>query len=301
MLAPATAERIRAAVAEIAYVPNLLAGGLASSRSRLVAVLVPDIANSIFNDTIEAMVDALAADGYMPMLGLTRADDSRTGSLIEAAVSRRVDGIILTGGIVDDTIREQLRTSGATVIETWGLPPDPVDIAVGFSHRAVGAELADFLAERGYERPHVVVADGDRARARRDGFRDRWTALGGAEPTETPVPIPSRFSHGRLVFRRIADMAVRADVVLCGSDVIGQAVIAEALAAGLKVPTDLAVVGFGNLAPSGAMRPTMTTVDIDGARIGREAVGVLRRRAAGETIVNRHIDVGFRIIARESA
>jgi LacI family gluconate utilization system Gnt-I transcriptional repressor len=49
------------------------------------------------------------------------------------------------------------------------------------------------------------------------------------------------------------------------------------------------------------MRPSITTVDVDGARIGREAVAVLRRRAAGETITGKVIDVGFRLIARESA
>jgi LacI family gluconate utilization system Gnt-I transcriptional repressor len=49
------------------------------------------------------------------------------------------------------------------------------------------------------------------------------------------------------------------------------------------------------------MRPTITSVDVDGARIGREAVAMLKRRAAGETITERTIDVGFRIIARESA
>jgi LacI family gluconate utilization system Gnt-I transcriptional repressor len=63
----------------------------------------------------------------------------------------------------------------------------------------------------------------------------------------------------------------------------------------------MAVIGFGNLAIAGDMRPSITTVDVDGARIGREAVSVLRRRAAGEKITQRVIDVGFRLIARESA
>jgi LacI family gluconate utilization system Gnt-I transcriptional repressor len=77
--------------------------------------------------------------------------------------------------------------------------------------------------------------------------------------------------------------------------------IVEAQAAGLRVPEDLAIVGFGNHSVAGEMRPTITSVDVDGARIGREAVAVLKRRAAGEKIENRSIDVGFRIIARESA
>jgi hypothetical protein len=60
VVAEATAARIREAIAATGYVQNLAAGGLASSRSRLIAVLVPDIAQSIFNDTVEAMIGELA-------------------------------------------------------------------------------------------------------------------------------------------------------------------------------------------------------------------------------------------------
>ena len=76
VVAPDTAVRIRAAIDATGYVPNLLAGGLASNRSRLVAVLVPEVAQSIFNDTIQAMSTELSLDGYIVMLGLTGADNA---------------------------------------------------------------------------------------------------------------------------------------------------------------------------------------------------------------------------------
>ena len=74
----------------------------------------------------------------------------------------------------------------------------------------------------------------------------------------------------------------------------------EAQAAGVRVPDQLAVTGFGNLRMAGDMRPTITSVDIDGARIAREVLRVLRARAT-RTPVETRIDVGFRVIARESA
>ena len=113
--------------------------------------------------------------------------------------------------------------------------------------------------------------------------------------------MPTRFGHARLVWRHVAQLEHKPDVLVCGSDVLAQGVIIEAQAAGVRVPDEIAVVGFGNLAIAGDMRPSITTVDVDGARIGREAVSVLRRRAAGEKIAQRVIDVGFRLIARESA
>lgn len=301
IVAPRTAERIRAAVERTGYVPNAIAGGLASNRSRLVAILVPEVAQSIFNDTIEEMSSELSRDGNMVMLGLTGAGDQRMDSLISAAVARRADGVILTGIVANPATRKLLQERCPVVIETWGLPDKPIDVAVGFSHRDVGIELARFLRSRGYNRPHLVVGDAPRARLRRDGFVSEWAHTGAEPATEVETPIPTRFGHARLVWRQLITLPVRPDVVVCGSDILAQGVIVEAQAAGLKVPGDIAVVGFGNLQIAGEMRPTITTVDVDGARIGREAVRVLRQRAAGEDVKQKLIDVGFRIIARESA
>jgi LacI family gluconate utilization system Gnt-I transcriptional repressor len=301
VVAPSTAERIRKAVADTGYVPDLIAGGLASRRSRLVAVLVPEIAHSIFNDTIEEMVNELARDGLIVMLGLTGSDDSGMPALIDAALSRRAEGVILSGSIATEAMRQQLQGRGATVIETWGLPEKPIDVAVGFSHTAVGTDVARFLASRGYRRPHLVVGNGPRARMRRDAFIREWTLSGGITPTQAQVDIPTHFSHARATWRHAMDLDPKPDVIVCGSDLLAQGLIVEAYAAGKKVPQDVAVIGFGNLSIAGEMRPTITSVDLDGARIGREAVAVLRRRAAGEKITNRVIDVGFRLIARESA
>jgi len=301
VVAPATAARIREAIEATGYLPNMMAGGRASNRSRLVAVLVPEVAQSIFNDTIEAMSAELSLDGNIVMLGLTGADNGRMRQLIDAALARRADGIILTGIVTDEQTRDRLRQRDMTVIETWGIPEDPIDIAVGFSHLAVGRDIARFLLGRGYSRPLLTVANGARARQRRDGFIDEWRSAGREIPEVIEMPMPTRFGHARLVWRQVSQLAQRPDVIVCGSDVLAQGVIIEAQAAGVRVPEQLAVIGFGNLAIAGDTRPSITTVDVDGARIGREAVSVLRRRAAGEEITRRVIDVGFRLVARESA
>jgi LacI family gluconate utilization system Gnt-I transcriptional repressor len=301
IVAPATAARIRTAIEETGYVPNLLAGSLASNRSRLVAVLVPEIAQSIFNDTIDAMTAELTLDGNIVMLGITGSDNRHMPMLIETALSRQADAMILTGMVTDAATRERLRKRAVTVIETWGIPEDPIDIAVGFSHQAVGRDIARFLHGRGYMRPLMAVVESARARQRRDAFIEEWMSEGHVAPTCVDVPLPTRFGHARLVWRHATQQAQLPDVIVCGSDLLAQGVIVEAQSAGVRVPDQVAVTGLGNMAIAGDMRPSITTVDVDGARIGREAVAVLRRRAAGERVASRVIDVGFRLIARESA
>lgn len=300
IVAPATAARISEAIEKTGYVQNLAAGALAGNRSRLIAVLVPDIAQSIFNDTVEAMIEVLSRDRNSVMLALTGPDNSRLVREINMALAHRVDAIVLTGIVSDEETREKLRAAKVTVIETWGLAEDPIDVSVGFSHTAAGEELARFLRSRGYRRPHLIVPRSPRAERRASGFIMRWTHDGGQEPTRLEVNVPSHFGQGRLSYRALAELPEMPDVVVCGSDWIAQGLIVEAQAAGIRVPDQLAVTGFGNLRLAGDMRPTITSVDIDGAHIAREVMRVLRARAMGEK-VEQIIDVGFRVIARESA
>lgn len=299
-VALATRERIRAAVEATGYFPNRTAGALAGNRSRLIAVLVPEIAQSLFNNTVEAMIKELSADGNNVVLALTGADNARMNAEIENALARQVDAIVLTGLLADPTMRKRLVASSVTVIETWDLPESPLDVAIGFSHQAAGAEIARFLRSRGYRRPHLVVPESARSVSRAQAFSAQWASDGGDVPTQIVVSVPSHFGQGRLSYRALADLAVQPDVVVCGSDWIAQGLIVEAHAAGVRVPDQLAVVGFGNLRLAGDMRPTITSVDVDGGRIAHELTRVLRSRAKGEPIETR-IDVGFRIIARESA
>ena len=300
VVAALTAERIRAAIAQTGYIPNLLAGGLASSKSRMVAVLIPHLTDSIFNDTIQTMVEELSAAGSTVMLGLTGVVPGHTDELILAAMGRRVDAIISTAPLGAQT-RELVRRFPGLFIQIWELPEDPPGIAVGFSHRDAGRDVARFLQSRGYRRPMLVTAEGTRARMRTDGFVEEWRALGGSDVAEAEVDIPSRFGHARRIFADMRRMAEQPDVVVCGSDYLAQGMIVEAQAAGLRVPDQLAVMGFGNSSIAGDMRPTITTVDIDGARIAREAIAAIRRHADGHAPTVRAIDVGFRLIGRESA
>ncbi|EGF90066.1 bacterial regulatory protein, lacI family protein [Asticcacaulis biprosthecium C19] len=300
VVAEDTAQRIQSAIDAIGYVPNLVAGGLATQKSDLVAVLIPHLTSTVFSDTIEAMVNELSASQHVVMLGVTGLQLERTRELVMAALSRRAAAIILTSEVTPD-LRDLLRKSNTSVIEIWDLPTEPIDIAIGFSHEAIGEEIARFLHLRGYCRPHLVTSNASRARRRRDGLVKTWAELGGVAPTEDIIELPVKFGQARGVFARMKRLEARPDVVVCGTDLLAQGLIIEAMSQGLKVPDDLAVVGFGNATVAGEMRPTITSVDIDGKRIAREAIAMLRRRAEGEVLTSSLVDVGFSLVARESA
>lgn len=299
VVAEDTGLRIRAAIDKTGYIPNGLAGDLATNKSRMVAVLIPHLENSLFNDMIERMVGEMTASGNNVMIGLTGTSPERAESLVRAALSRRVDAIISTGPASDPVVNLVAR-SRTLFIQVWELPAEPVGVAIGFSHEDAGRDIARFLASRGYHKAHVVTADSPRARDRRNGFFSEWEALGFGTPTESITDMPTRFGHARRVFADIRRLDERPDVVVCGSDHLAQGMIVEAQAAGLRVPDDLGVIGFGNNTISGEMRPTITSVDVDGARIAREVMAAIARHQEGRDFPTRRIDVGFRLIARES-
>lgn len=299
IVARETAERIRDAVDKLGYIPNLLAGGLASNRSRLVAVMIPELSGSIFVDMIEAMIEELSSHGYVVMLLVTGLKLETPSDLVRAALGRRPEAVVVTGAL-DTATRSLLRKSGTSVIELWDLPEEPVDVAIGFSHLAVGEALARHVHERGYRAPHLLMPDAARAGVRRQGFLSEWKALGGAAPLSTQVGTPGTLTDAHAFIDAMLASDNRPDVVVCGSDLLAYGVAGEARARGLRIPDDLAVVGFGDTRLAKEAIPPITSVAIDGARVGRELALLLEERGGKRDPQPRSIDVGFELIARSS-
>lgn len=300
IVAPETLARIQDAVSRTGYVPNLIAGGLASNRSGLVAALVPTIAGSVFLDTVQALTDAFDAAGFQLMLGQSGYTGAREDALINAIVGRRPDGIVLTGILHSPDGRRRLLASGIPVVETWDLTPTPIDMLIGFSHEKVGMEVADFLYTRGYRHPAIVTAEDYRAGLRRSGFEHRMRSHGVVDMPARVVPAPTTLRHGREGYADLLASGAQVDVIFCSSDVLAHGVITEAQARGLTVPKDIAVMGFGDLSFASFTYPALTTVHIDGTAIGQQAARFIIDRIEGNEIGERVRDIGFSIITRES-
>jgi LacI family gluconate utilization system Gnt-I transcriptional repressor len=304
LVRPATRERIEAAIARLGYVPDLVAGALASKRSRIVAVVVPTFAGSVFAETIQGLMDVLRPAGHEILLGATDYSVARERDLVAAFLGRRPDGVVLTGTAHAADTRRMLADAGCPVVETWDLGGSPIDSAVGFSNRAAGRALTLALAGWGYRR--VAFASGplegdDRAAARREGYeaaaREAGLAPGLAVETER-LPPPER---GRRMLDALRARAPGVDAVICASDVLAISVLFEAIRRGLRVPDDLAVAGFGNFGMAGEVVPALTTVDVRSYEIGRRSAEVLLGRlvgAAADPVVH---DVGFEIVRRATA
>ena len=300
-VSPEVLRKVADAVARTGYVRNVMAGGLASTRSRLVAAVVPTIAGPVFLQTVQSLTEALAEHGYQLMLGQSGYAESREDALLEAIIGRRPDGIVLTGILHSTEGRRRLLAAGIPVVETWDLTPTPLDMLVGFSHAEVGRAVVDFLRAKGRRRLAVVAGDDERSRRRHQAFCDAARAAGLPEVPLIYVPAPTTLGSGRRALAELLAGTPGIDAVFCSSDLLALGVMIEAQARGVAVPQQLAVVGFGDLEFAADLHPALSTVRIDSAAIGRQAAHFIVERAEGRAVPERVVDIGFSIVERASA
>src|ERR1700731_879030 len=217
LVAPETRTRVEAARRERGYVPTQPAGALASgARTRSVGVLVPTIANSIFADTVQGLSDELEPLGYAVILAQSRYDAAREDHMLAALLSRRPEAIIMVGSPATDDGARLLRRAGISIVETWELPPEPIDAVAGFNNYEAGVWVARHLVAQGRQNLAFIGGDDPRATRRWHGFKDTALQLGAKLPR-------------RLILDRNASGSVAALANLRGVDAVFAANDAHAI------------------------------------------------------------------------
>lgn len=293
-------KRVEDAVARTGYVPNRMAGGLASSRSKLIAAVVPSTVISVFNETIESLNNTLFDAGYQLMLGQSAYSSEREELLLNSIIGRRPDGIFLTGIMQPGKGRVRLMASGIPVVETWDLTPTPIDMLIGFSHTDIGFAVAKYLMNKGKKRFAVIRAEDERADRRTVAFTKTIIEANLSAPYVVNVGAQRSIKSGREAMAKILSEAPKSDAVFCSSDLLAFGAITEARSKKIEVPDQVAVMGFGDVPFVADMLPALTTVRINGDKIGELAAHYLMDRAEGKVIAEPIVNVGFSIIERDT-
>jgi LacI family transcriptional regulator, gluconate utilization system Gnt-I transcriptional repressor len=296
-----TLERVRAVVQQTGYTPDLVAGSLASNRSRLIVALIPAMAGSVFQETVEALTMELAANGYQLLIGQSGYDESREDALIDAILGRRPAGIVLTGVMHSREARQKLRESGVPVVETWDITREPIDMLVGFSHEKVGKAAALHLLAQGVTRAAVITPGDRRAQVRTQAFVKAFAKGSAIEIPVVTIPSPANLGDGRRALAGLLNEYAGMEAVFCGADILALGALIEARARDLPIPSQLRVIGYGDMNFAKDTDPPLTTIRIDGTRIGKLAASLLVERIRDGEVDRRVVDVGFKLIERESS
>lgn len=302
-----TRARILKIVRKLNYVPDQSAGTLSTRRSGFVATLVPSLNNLHFAESVQALNEQIEPIGLQMLLGHTGYSAEREERLIEGMLKRRPEVIVLPfDGHTTRTVK-LLKQANVPVIEQWEVPPKPIGYTVGFSNWQASRKMTRALIERGYTRIAFVSESDDawtRGAARRAGFEDAMRSAGLSAHRmirygTPPISIEDGYQIGSQFKQHFDDT----DCIFCVSDAPAFGVLSALKAQEIRVPQDIAVVGFGNFEVSRFASPTISTVEVDARDIGRQTGELVRRLLADDSDADnipRHVEVDVRLSFRES-
>jgi LacI family gluconate utilization system Gnt-I transcriptional repressor len=295
--------RVLEAVRKIGYVPNAVAGSLSSSRTNIIAAIVPTITNPVFADTIHAMAAVLRARGYHLLLGQSGASPAEERSLIETFLAHRPDGLFIHGGVHSQEVRAMLLKAGIPIVEAGNLRKQPLDMVVSYSNYAAAETMTEHLIERGRRRIGFVSShrrDNDRAQARRRGFGAALKHHGLPDDERLVLETTLGLRQGAEALVELAAREPTLDAVFFSGDVLAAGAIFECQRRGWAVPGKLAIAGFDDQEIASQVSPALTTVAVPRADIGRRAADMLLARLGGETVDPKVVDIGFALRIRAS-
>lgn len=299
-VAAKTRDKIAAAIEELGYIENKAPAMLSKSSSRAIGVLLPSLSNQIFAAFVQGIEAVTNAHGYEILLAHFGYDENEEEQKIASLLSYQVDGLILTESHHTPRTLQMIQTAGLPVVETMEIPAQPIDMAVGLDHVAASYDVVKRMLGSGKRNIAYFGARLDtRTRLRMQGY-DKAMQEAGLKPIHVLTEEHSSFSLAETLLARALDAHPDLDGVFCTNDDIATGTLLSALQRGIKVPEQLAVVGYNALDIGQSVRPTLTSVDTPRYEIGRTSAELLLARLKGEPIKETVIDLGYRITNGES-
>jgi DNA-binding LacI/PurR family transcriptional regulator len=299
-----TRSKVLAAVEELSYRPNMLARGLRTQKTQMIAVLIADISNSFYHGIVRAIQDVAREHNYDVMIANSDHLYESEQHFCEAVTRRPVDGVVmvpqhLTEDDLDDFIA---RTNSPLVVLGQHITHPYLDVIYAEDERAVYEATRWLSDDLGHRRLGLINVPQDLPPGPRRlrGFL-RAVADAGLQGTPEHVVMGDFTLDGGA---RAAQQLLRSDALptalVAMNDLMAIGAMLALQNAGLRVPEDIAIIGYDNIPETMIVRPTLTTIAHDPADIGRKLATCLFERIQGLDVPGRRIETLTRLIIRGS-
>ncbi|WP_137702587.1 LacI family DNA-binding transcriptional regulator [Marimonas lutisalis] len=279
----ATRQKVLQAAKRLGYVPNKIAGALASQRVNLVAVIIPSMSNMVFPEVMTAISRTLEDSGLQPVVGITDYLPEKEEKVLYEMLSWRPSGVIIAGLEHSDASRAMLKASGIPVVEIMDVDGQPIDTMVGISHRKAGRMMGEAIIEAGYKRIAFLGTKmplDHRARKRFEGFTQALAKAGIEIADQEFYSGGSALLKGRemteAVLRRTPDL----DFIYFSNDMIGAGGLLYLLEKGIDVPGQVGLAGFNGVELLQGLPKRLATMDACRLEIGQKAAEIILRRSS---------------------
>ncbi len=279
----ATREKVLAAARELGYVPNKIAGALASSRVNLVAVIIPSLSNMVFPEVLAGISQILDETPLQPVVGVTQYKPEKEERVLYEMLSWRPSGVIIAGIEHSEASRAMLEASGIPIVEIMDTDGRPVDSVVGVSHRRAGREMAKAIVKGGYSRIGFMGTKmplDHRARKRFEGFTEAL-AKEGIEVVDTDFyEGPSSLRKGREMTAAMLARSPDLDFLYYSNDMIAAGGMLYCLEQGIDIPGRMGLAGFNGVELLEGFSTRLATMNTERKEIGRAAAEIVARCVA---------------------
>ncbi|KQM82232.1 LacI family transcriptional regulator [Agromyces sp. Leaf222] len=308
IVAPATVERVQAAIERLGFVRNDAARQLRAGRSRSIGLVVLDVRNPFFTDVARGAEDRAAEEHMTVLLGNSDENSTREGAYLDLFEEQRVHGVLISP-LADDMPRlARLRERGTPVVLVDRESPDRAFSSVAVDD-VVGGELAvSHLLDAGRRRiafvggPEGLQQVADRLEGARRAIETVADASLEVLATDSLTVLEGRAAGESLRERPIAD---RPDAIFAANDLLAMGVLqALTMQGGLRVPDDIALIGYDDIDFASAAVVPLSSIRQPATLIGYTAVDLLLKEAAaaaaGDDHVHEHVVFQPELVVRES-
>nr|WP_281501352.1 LacI family DNA-binding transcriptional regulator [Aliiroseovarius sp. S1123] len=301
----ATRDRVLEASKELGYVPNKIAGALASQRVNLVAVIIPSLSNMVFPEVMMGINEVLDETPLQPVVGVTNYDPKREEKVLYEMLSWRPSGVIIAGLEHSEAAKAMLKAAGIPVVEIMDTDGDAIDACVGISHRRAGRKMAQAILKAGYKNIGFLGTKmplDHRARKRFEGFTEVLAKEGIEIADREFYEGGSALAKGREMTEVMLERTPELDFMYYSNDMIGAGGLLYCLDKGINVPGQIGLAGFNGVELLDGLPRQLATMDACRKEIGRAAAQIIADRSteAGDTGGGERIELTPKIEAGET-
>jgi LacI family transcriptional regulator len=300
----ATRQRVLDAIDKVGYRPNLLARALITKRTGTIGLVVPQMNDPYFSELAEGVQAAARATGRTMFIASHGEEVSALNDILETLSSFAVDGVIVFAPLGDrSTVIAHASRGLATVLVD--LETEAPNLGSVVSALSNGAEMAvDHLVSRGRTRIAMIAnanSEFSALPARREaGFRRGLHNADLSFDQDLVERQPPTIEGGRAAMEKLLARRPSIDGVFAYNDAMAIGALQALATARRRVPDDVAIVGFDDIAICAALVPALTTVRLDSKRIGEEAIAMLERIAAAPDVAQPTVTLDVQVVARAS-
>ncbi|MFK7877663.1 MAG: LacI family DNA-binding transcriptional regulator [Paracoccaceae bacterium] len=279
----ATRQKVLDAAKELGYVPNKIAGALASQRVNLVAVIIPSISNMVFPEVLAGINDVFEDSPLQPVVGVSDYQPGKEEQVLYEMLSWRPSGVIIAGLEHSDAARAMLKAAGTPVVEIMDTDGRAVDSMVGISHRRAGEEMAKAIIKEGFEHIGFMGTKmplDHRARKRFEGFTEALAKAGIEIEDRDFYSGGSALAKGREMTQEMLERSPDLDFLYYSNDLIGAGGLLWLIEQGVDIPGEIGLAGFNGVELLQGLPRQLATMDACRREIGEAAARIILERCA---------------------